>query len=396
MTLPSTHKLRSLSGAILLALLHHVCPGQLCATSHTTDLYCLLPATFHTQASPFNAIFTPFGTELSELPTARPGGLVLTFEHGVLVPTTESLGAIFTERAEALGKHRIFLGATYQNFTFNKVDSTDLKQIPIVLFFAPLQVYTVTQSRLDVRVGQYTVVAAAGITPRVDVSVSIPFEHVAFAATVTGNEYGPGGATAPVSEHVPGSSSGLADIVLGAKALGFDRKGIRLTGGVDVRLPTGDELNFLGSGTVGVRPYLAVSRKGKLSPHLNFGYQWNGDSVLNASSTGARQQLPTNLFYTAGLNVEALHHWTLTADILGRHFYDAPRLANPTSITVPGLGTALSVQPFIGTYTTTDLSLGVKTQRLGHLLLTGNATLKLNDGGLRARVVPLGGVSYSF
>ena len=63
--------------------------------------------------------------------------------------------------------------------------------------------------------------------------------------------------------------------------------------GLDARLPTGDEYNFLGAGSVGARPFFALSyRLGNLSPHANFGYQWNGNSVLPVWKLPARTELP--------------------------------------------------------------------------------------------------------
>ncbi len=386
---------------VLAALLLGLCcarngRAQLCVTTHVTDLYCLIPAAFHTESAPFNALFTPFGTELSELPTAKPAGLVLTFSHGMLVPASESLGAVFTERAEALGRHRFFVGVTYQNFLFSSVDGLDLKHIPIVLYYAPLQVYTVTDDRFAIRAGQFAVLGAFGLTDRIDLTIAIPFERVSMGVSVNGNEYGPGGATAPVSEYVPGSASGIADIILGGKVHIGEWKSIRFAGGIDVRVPSGNELNFLGSGTAGVKPYVAVSRHGRISPHGNFGYQWNGDSILNANLAGKKQQLPKDIFYTAGVNFEANKKLTLIADLLGQHFYDSPRLASPTLVAVPGYGNAPSVEPETSGYTTTNLGLGFKAAAYKHLVVTGNLTIKLNNGGLRATVVPLGGLSYSF
>ncbi len=380
----------------MLGSANTACWAQLCSTTHTTDLYCLLPATYHTPAAPFNALFTPFGTELSELPTARPAGAILGFEHGALVVSHESLGAVFSERPESVGKERIFLGATYQNFSFSRLDSLNLKQVPIVLYYPPDNVYTATNSRFDVRVGQYALVAALGITSRIDVSVAVPFENVSFAATVNGTEYGNTGVSATFQEHVPGSAYGLADVVVGAKALVLERGDSRLAGGVDVRLPSGDELNFLGSGTVGVRPYAAYSHRGRVSPHLNVGYQWNGNSILNPNNAGDKQQLPTNFFYAAGANLELGKRWTVTEDVLGKRFFSAPRLTAPTEIAIPNAGNALSVQPYVGSYTTTDFSVGFKARLSESFLATGNVTLKLNDGGLRATAVPLLEVSYSF
>jgi hypothetical protein len=44
----------------------------------------------------------------------------------------------------------------------------------------------------------------------------------------------------------------------------------------------------------------------------------------------------------------------------------------------------------------TNASLGLKLRAFSKLVFTGNVLLKLDDGGLRSRAVPLVGVSYSF
>jgi hypothetical protein len=44
----------------------------------------------------------------------------------------------------------------------------------------------------------------------------------------------------------------------------------------------------------------------------------------------------------------------------------------------------------------TNASIGIKAKPFSNLLITANVLLKLNDGGLRARAVPLLGVSYTF
>lgn len=49
-----------------------------------------------------------------------------------------------------------------------------------------------------------------------------------------------------------------------------------------------------------------------------------------------------------------------------------------------------------GSYDVNNLSVGLKANPVGHLLVSLNGLIKLNDGGVRARVVPLIGLSYSF
>jgi hypothetical protein len=379
------------------------CLGQICRTTHQTDLYCLIPAAFHTTSAPFAALYTPFGTELSQLPIARPAGLVLKLENGVLTPTNESLGPVFTGRAETLGRGRIFVGGTFQYFKFNSIDGNDLGNLPIVLSFPPASpnVYTVTNNRFDIKAQQYTVLVAYGITNKIDISMAMPFERVAMSVDVNGKEYAQNSsAVQPFDEYVPGSSSGISDVTFGLKANFIDTEKINFAGGLDVRLPSGDEMNFLGAGTWGIRPYAALSRHGRFSPHLNVGVQRNGESILNPTSDGRKQQLPTDFSYAIGADGAVTRRITVVGDLLGHYYFNAPRLTYPipfTGINNSSLTTTpLSVQPVTSGYVTNDLSLGAKGVLHSHLVITGNLLIKLNNGGLRSTVAPLVGLSYTF
>jgi hypothetical protein len=44
----------------------------------------------------------------------------------------------------------------------------------------------------------------------------------------------------------------------------------------------------------------------------------------------------------------------------------------------------------------TNASLGLKFRVAGRFVVTGNVLLKLDDGGLRSKAIPLVGASYSF
>jgi hypothetical protein len=52
--------------------------------------------------------------------------------------------------------------------------------------------------------------------------------------------------------------------------------------------------------------------------------------------------------------------------------------------------------PYTRSYNITNAALGIKVKPVGNLLITANVTLKLNDGGLRAKAVPLVAASYTF
>src|SRR5690348_3458121 len=111
---------RVLLTSLLFACLVH-CPPATAQTSsclsHSTSLYCLPNAGglfgSPTGISPFAPTFSAVASQLSLLPTASPAsGITLRFDPaaGVPVRTTESLGPILSERAETIGKGKLFLG----------------------------------------------------------------------------------------------------------------------------------------------------------------------------------------------------------------------------------------------------------------------------------------------
>jgi len=376
--------------------------GQdICASSDRTKLYCLMPAAFHTPAASFNFFNTAFATELSQLPLATPAsGIIYEMVNGVLTESTRSFGPIMSERAETTGRHKLFLGFTYQHFSFDSIDGTDLGNVPIVFTFPTSTdvIYTATANHINTTVNQYAAYATFGLTNRVDVSIAVPFQRVSMGVSSTGTEYSTtSSAQASFQEYIPGVASGIGDVVLAAKGTVWsdERSGVAL--GAELRLPSGDALNFLGSGAVGVKPYIAWSRKGRISPHANLGYQWNADSVLARNSAGQEQQLPTYFMYYFGADIYAARRVTFIADFLGEEFFNAPRVTSPTQVTIPNRGLSFpSVEPFNGSYAANNIAIGAKVNPWNHLLITGNLSIRLNNGGLRANIVPLIGASYTF
>src|ERR1700722_9502624 len=262
---------------IFLSLGGISCFGQLCQTSHQNDLYCILPNAFQVAGTTIVpqfqneilTVYTAFVITLGQLPIAKPAGVILEPHNGILVPTSESLGPVFSERAQTIGRKRLFLGSTYQHFIFSSVDGTDLKSIPILIQYAEVgqnQLFAVTNDRFDVKASQYTFLAAYGVTNKLDVSVALPIETVVESAVINGNVYlQNSNVSMPIYKNVAGRSTGVGDLVLGAKATVVDTNKLSMAAGFDLRLPTGDELNFRGAGAVGFKPYLVVSKQGRVS-----------------------------------------------------------------------------------------------------------------------------------
>jgi hypothetical protein len=90
----------------------------------------------------------------------------------------------------------------------------------------------------------------------------------------------------------------------------------------------------------------------------------------------------------------------VAADILAQRVFDSPRAVIATNVGFQSQN-GFTFLPSVliastGTYNRTDASLGFKWKPVGNLLITANSIVKLDQGGLRARYVPLFGASYTF
>jgi hypothetical protein len=167
--------------------------------------------------------------------------------------------------------------------------------------------------------------------------------------------------------------------------------------GLDLRIPSGDALNLLGTGAPGLQPFLIVSGTlQRISPHFNIGYQWNGSSILAGDPvSGQSDDLPDQVVYAAGADV-GTGRFTVVFDVIGRYMLDAERIVLQDFHARDGH----SVFPTIGfsqeSFNLLSGATGIKINALGRLLVTGNLLFALDDHGVRARVTPLIGVEYGF
>src|SRR5215472_760518 len=261
-------------------------------------------------------------TQLTVLPIISPSsGFTYRYdsEAGAFVRTTTSFGPIYTERAETIGRGRVSFGVSYQRFRFSSIDGIDLHKVPAVFSHIPdtglngsPETYEAdvikTTNNINLNMDSTVAYGTVGITDRIDVSASIPLVSVrmgvnsdATIVRVSGPTVTiPGVGTVPNphqftadpnsltnSFYSHGDASGIGDISFRVKGNVWRGSHAGLSLGLDVRTPTGNAWEFLGSGAVGIKPFVALSAQRKhFSPHLNLGYQWNGSSVLAGNLTG--------------------------------------------------------------------------------------------------------------
>lgn len=350
---------------------------------------------FENQLSVVNNLSALMGTELSFLPLSSPAsGVTFTFDKtlGIVTPSLDSLGPILTDRYETIGKHRIFVGFLYQHFGFDSFEGHSLKNI--------FGTGSLATSIDELSVDQYTSYLTYGLTSRVEISAIVPVRQVRLAASGFNAELDVVGGTLLGVGLSPllgqrREESGVGDIGFRVKGTVYrgERGGVAV--GLDLRTPTGDPLNFLGSGAYGVRPFVAASVGKKfgrvyVAPHLNVGFEFNGTSILGGDIVGREGRLPRRLSYAAGTEVSPTKRFTITLDFTGDRLFNALRTV------VPVTGTFDMFQVTSKSVNLNNASAGAKVNPWGGLLITGNLTWSVNQGGLRARLVPTVGASYTF
>jgi hypothetical protein len=197
-----------------------------------------------------------------------------------------------------------------------------------------------------------------------------------------------------------GTAEGIGDMVLRGKFNFLRGTSTNMALATDLRLPTGDADDLLGSGATQFKVYVvgAWLASKAFSPRAAAGY------TLSSGGADFIGELPDEINYSAGFDLAAHSRVTLTADLIGRTLLDANRVV----IRDRTFNFAQRLDPTVrsATFQTTETetgnlnvllgSAGVKINPVGRLLLTANALFGLGDDGLVDRFTPVFGIDYSF
>ena len=375
--------------------------------------------------SGFESEFSQFGTALTSqivsLPLPPPAsGFTYEFDPGlgVFQRTTTSFGPILSERAETIGARRVSIGFAYQRLSFDSIEGVDLRNVPAVFTHDDAELLggredvVTTVNSIDAEVSRTAAFISYGVTNRLDVSIAVPFVTADLLVTSDASIQRIG-TTNPETHFFRsleddigahrrftafGNASGLGDVTVRLKQTVKKgaKQGVAL--GIDLRLPTGDERNLLGTGAPGVNPFFAWSGNyGALSPHLNAGYQWNGDSLLGGEpGSGESKDLPDLAQYSAGAVIEVHPRVTAAVDVLGRYIIDSPRLRLEDFHALDNRTVYPNITFTSGSFHEVSAAAGLKINTFGRMLLDLNLLIRLNSAGLRDKISPLVGLEYAF
>ena len=369
----------------------------------------------------FSQFSTALVSQLVTVPLPSPAsGFTFRLDPttGVFERSTQSFGPILAERADTIGAGRVAFGSAYQRFTFDTVEGLDLDKVPAVFTHDSAQLLggredvVTTLNSIEATVSQFTVFLTLGVTDRFDVSLAVPV--VATDLKVVSNAtIRRLGTINPLTHFyrqldaevgdrriftAVGRASGVGDMTVRLKSTVARRSHADLGVGLDVRLPTGDEMDLLGTGTVGLQPFFVWSTTlQKVSPHINAGYTWNGSSLLAGNpATGQLADFPDMASYAVGADVSVNSRVTIAFDVLGRYLIDAERMVTQDFHALDGHSVFPNIAFTKDSFNSLRGSVGLKASLADRLLVDVNMLFALDNNGLRDKFTPLVGIEYAF
>ncbi|MFN8058377.1 MAG: transporter [Vicinamibacterales bacterium] len=428
-------------------LITQLATGVPSAINHTNDFVNGL----HLLAAPL-ALNRAIATQSAQFPVgSSSGGFVFGTNPatGALEPITQSFGPAYSSRALTVGKRQFNFGFSYQRTKYDAFHDLDLDGSAINVYVPhnnccgpnanataltdlnPDFERDIMQQTLSLELRQSisTVFANVGVTDRFDIGFAVPFVKVDMDARMTSRILRTATSATPAIHSFDGidlanmtlvrraSATGLGDLLVRAKVNAVRGDSLAVGVAVDLRLPTGDKEELLGSGATQAKALFLLSGEyGKWSPHVNVGYtKSSGDASattvtyrgVNGISPAIDLTVPDEVNYTAGIEMAATPWMTFGFDTLGRAIMDTPKFgAGQTIFPSRVIGSTGAAAAFIAPDDLTILPNGTLHQvlgvaeirvHLGHrLLLTGNMLFPLVDHGLRQKPRPTVGFDYIF
>jgi hypothetical protein len=384
---------------------------------------------FLTSASSQNGILISFignavGSNVSSIPlSATSGGSTFRFEGGGPVRTSTSPGPIFAERAQTLGKGRVFVGANINRLHFESLRGVDLHDIRLNFVHqnvdspacdsiegrdcAPYGIPRLENDVIALRLGldlEMTVTSffvSFGLLDRLDIGVALPVvstslvgtsdaQIISFAESTAAHFFGgtPSNPILSTTRSTAGSASGIGDIAARVKfnVMQTERTSFALLG--DARFPTGSAEDLLGSGHFSARVLGVLSAQfGPFSPHANIGALFRDTDSLNNA-----------VLVTVGFDHMMAPWATLAADVVTEFQVGESKVKLPGTVTYD--------VPFVRTVEPTNIpnrrddlinaSFGFKFLTGSGVTIIANALMPLNEGGLRPNLMWTAGLEYNF
>ena len=324
---------------------------------------------------------------LTSVPLATSsGGFVyrLNRELGTVERASESFGGFFVERALTAGAGRATIGFTAHTSAFDRLDGIDLRDGSFVTvanqFRDEATPFDSDTLILRVRTNALTVFGSVGVTNRLEIGAAVPFIDLRVDGERQNTYFG-----APFTEASgQATARGIGDLALRAKyVLGSGRSGA-FSAGFEVRLPTGDETNLLGTGKASYRI-------------IGIGSYESGGVALNVNGGMILSGLSEEL-NVSGAASYALHpRFTVAGEMLVRHVADLQQI-ELVSVPHPSIRDVDTWRLAAGEpgVTLSRAVAGMKWNATGRMVIGAHVAFALAQRGLTAPLTPTVTVEYGF
>lgn len=330
------------------------------------------------------AITRAIATQITTFPIGSSSG-GFTYEWIPSIPlrdrTTHSFGPAFAERAATIGVGQVSLGVNYQHVTYDRFEGQPLTR---------LMVSSASTMTFDIRADTVVLFANAGLANPFDVSVAVPISSVSVNAEF--DVLRPSGPSRFLARTA--SAAGFGDVLMRAKyrllpTRRFDNAAATAVAvATDVRLPTGNQDNLLGTGRPLLKVFGVASREfTRFAPHVNVGFGRYLGPVSEGNDGRVSELNENEINYAGGVEVFT-PRLTFVADVLGRTITAIDRLAPDESGILRPAST--------GTLPLVLASVGFKVNLGSTLLVNGQFLLPITRSGLKPSMAPVGGTEYTF
>jgi hypothetical protein len=266
-----------------------------------------------------DAISTFLLTELGMLPISSSSeGFTYRLDPalGTTLRSSDSFGPFVTERSLTSGARQVSVGISYQRARYGQIDGRSLTDGTLVATASKLQNETQPFDRetltLRLHADTMTLRSNFGVTDRLDIGAALPLIRLALDGQRVDTYRGQRSVQAVAS----GNSLGLGDLILRAKYNVTRRGASGLALGTEVRLPTGDDQNLLGSGKATIAPRVIASfEQSRAGLHGTAGYTFGG--------------LSNEIDIAGAATVAATPRVTLVGELVGRRLSSVGRLTTP-------------------------------------------------------------------
>jgi hypothetical protein len=304
-------------------------------------------------------------------------------ELGTVERASENFGTFFVERAVLGGAGNVSFGMTGSTVGYDRLNGSALRDGSFVTVAnqfrgdtAPFDTESLT---MRLRSETMRMFANVGVLDELELGIVVPFARITLEGERTNVYRG----TPFVQATATGSASGVGDVALRAKYGLFNSRTTSLAAAGELRLPTGDEENLLGAGSMSWRLLgVASYESGPIGVHANGGFVLGGiaDEIV-----------------LAGALAVALHpRATFTTELVRRHVsgMGAFELTAAPHPSVNGVDT-IRLTPSQDSSSLVTAATGIKWNVTDTLVLGGQLVWSLSNGGLTAPVTPTIALEYS-